>query len=159
FMWAKKNGSRIDLVGDSKQHKTPAAGDPIRLLTQYCGIVPISMKKTMRQKGKLKEAMELIRDDKVLKGFDILNGLGMVHELPASELTQKAADLYLAWSAKGDYVPVVSPTHIQADEIAAKIRQGLRERGDLKGEDHTVRKLVNLGWSQPQRAEARKQGV
>jgi conjugative relaxase-like TrwC/TraI family protein len=158
--YAKEHGCRIDFVGDSKQYKSPVAGDTMRLLTsRYTGIVPITMTRTMRQEGKLKEAMEAIRDGRVLDGHDMLSGLGMVHEMPLGELARRAADLYLEWTAKGDQVPVISPTHAQADEIAAMIRQGLRARGDLTGEDRTVRRLVRLDWSPPQIEEAREQGA
>ncbi|HEY7330671.1 MAG TPA: MobF family relaxase [Gemmataceae bacterium] len=158
--FAQDHHCRIDFVGDSKQYKSPAAGDTMRLLTsRFTGVVPITMKKTMRQQGQLKEAMEAIRDDKVLKGHDMLSALGCVRELPLDRLTKQAADLYLQWTAEGDPVPVISPTHAQAHEIAAYIRQGLRERGDLKGEDHVIRRLVDLKWSPPQLTEAKEQGA
>ena len=156
--YAEAHGCRLDFVGDSKQYKSPVGGHTLELLNRYSSIVPITMQKTMRQQGRLKEAMEAIRDGKVLDGHDTLKQLGMVHELPLAELTQKAAELYLEWSAKGENVPVISPTWAQANEIAAKIRQGLRERGELTGEDRTVRRLVNLNWSPAQIADARKHG-
>ncbi len=156
--YAEAHDCRLDFVGDSKQYKSPVGGHTLELLHRYSGVVPITMQKTMRQQGRLKEAMEAIRDGKVLKGHDTLQQLGMVHELPLAELTQKAAALYLQWSAKGEQVPVISPTWAQAGEIAAKIREGLRERGELTGEDRTVRRLVNLNWSPAQMADARKHG-
>jgi hypothetical protein len=160
MMYAHEHGCRMDFVGDSRQYKSPTAGDTMRLLSsRFTGLVPITMKKTMRQQGRLKEAMEAIRDGQVLKGHDMLRELGCVRELPLDQLTQTAAELYLQWSGKGDHVPVISPTHAQADEIAIKIRQGLRERGDLKGEDHTVRRLVDLQWSPAQLKEAKEQGA
>ena len=158
MMYAKENGCRVDFVGDSRQYKAPVAGNPMRLL-KLAGVEPITMTKTMRQQGRLKDAMERIRDGQALDGHDILSELGMVHELPLADLAQKAADLYLQWSAKGEQVPVVSPTHAQAAEIAAKIREGLRARGDLKGEDQPVRRLVNLNWTPAQVKDVRKHGV
>jgi hypothetical protein len=159
FMVAQDNGCRLDLVGDSKQYKAPVAGDTMGMLRRLAGVEPITMTKTMRQQGRLKEGMESIRDGDVLKGHDILTELGMVHELPLEDLTRKAADLYLQWSAGGETVPVISPTHAQAAEIAAKIREGLRARGDLKGEEQIVRRLVNLNWTPAQIKDARKHGV
>jgi conjugative relaxase-like TrwC/TraI family protein len=156
--YAEEHGCRIDLVGDSKQYKSPVGGNTVELLKRYSGVVPITMTKTMRQQGRLKDAMEAIRDGQVLKGHDTLQQLGFVHELPLSELTQKAAELYLEWSAKGEQVPVISPTHLQAGDIAARIREGLRERGELTGEDRIVRRLVNLNWSPAQIEDAKKHG-
>src|SRR5262249_47571114 len=92
------------------------------------------------------------------KGLDTLTSLGMVHELPHESLGQKAADLYLQWSKEGE-VPVISPTWAQADDIAARIRLGLRARGDLIGPEVTVRKLDNLGWTSAQIKDARQRGV
>lgn len=160
MMYAQEQGCRIDFVGDSKQYKSPTAGDTMRLLTgRFTGIEPITMKKTMRQQGRLKEAMEAIREGQVLQGHDLLSDLGCVRQLPLDQLTQAATDLYLQWSAGGEHVPVISPTHAQADDIALKIRRGLRERGDLQGEDHTIRRLVDLQWSPAQWKEAKEQGA
>jgi conjugative relaxase-like TrwC/TraI family protein len=159
FDYARQSGCRIDLVGDVKQYRSPVAGTPMTLLTRFAGIESITMKKTMRQSGKLKIAMEAIRDDDVLKGHDVLSELGMVHEMPLVELVQKAADLYLDWTKNGESVPVISPTHAQADELAEKIRDGLKARGDLKGKDHEVRKLTNLNWSPAQLKHARENGA
>jgi conjugative relaxase-like TrwC/TraI family protein len=157
--YAKEHGCRLDFVGDSKQYKAPVAGNTMGVLTRYGGVTPITMTKTMRQEGRLKEAMEAIRDGKTLKGHDILGELGFVHQLPLEQLTQKAAELYLQWSAKGADVPVISPTHAQAGEIAARIREGLRERGDITGEERVVRRLVNLNWSPAQLKDAREHGA
>jgi hypothetical protein len=159
FKYAQEHRCVIDLVGDSKQYKTPAAGNPMDTLVRFGGITPITMTKTMRQSGRLKEAMEAIRDGEVLKGHDILTELKMVHEIPLEQLTQKAADLHLQWSARGQEVPVISPTWAQAGEIAEKIREGLRARGALTGADRTVRRLVNLNWSPAQVKDARKHGA
>jgi conjugative relaxase-like TrwC/TraI family protein len=159
FTYAEKNGCRIDLVGDSKQYKTPAAGHPMELLTKFAGVKPITMSKTMRQQGKLKAAMEDIRAGKVLQGHDALTDLGMVHTVSHDQLCQRAAELYLEWSAGGEFVPVISPTHAQADDIAARIREGLREHGDLRGEEHRVRRLINLQWSPAQIRDAREGGA
>ncbi len=172
FMYAKASGCRIDLVGDSKQYRSPAAGAPMELLTRFAGVTPFTMTKTMRQSGRLKQAMELIRDGGrgVLQGHDLLVELGMVHQVSADGLTQRAADLYLEWTKvdrgqkkrwakKSELVPVISPTHAQADEIAEKIRAGLRERGDLKGKERTARRLVNLNWSPAQMRDAREHGA
>jgi hypothetical protein len=156
--YAQKHGCRIDLVGYSRQYKSPVGGNTVDLLKRYSGVVPITMTKTMRQQGRLKDAMEAIRDGQVLNGHDTLKQLGFVHELPLSELTQKAAELYLEWSAKGEQVPVISPTHLQAGDIAARIREGLRERGELTGEDRIVRRLVNLNWSPAQIEDAKTHG-
>ncbi len=156
--YAEAHGCRLDFVGDSKQYKSPVGGHTLELLNRYSGVVPITMQKTMRQQGQLKEAMEAIRDGKVLDGHDKLKQLGMVHEVPLAELAQKAAEMYLQWSAKGENVPVISPTWAQAGEIASRIRQGLRERGELTGKDQIVRRLVNLNWSPAQIADARKHG-
>ncbi len=157
--FAQEQGCRLDLIGDTRQYKSPVAGNTVGLLARFGGVQPITMKKTMRQQGRLKEAMEAIRDGQVLQGHDMLQALGFVQEMPLNQLTQKAADLYLRWSAGGVPVPVISPTHAQADDISAKIREGLKARGDLKGEDRAVRRLVNLNWSPAQLKEARAHGA
>jgi conjugative relaxase-like TrwC/TraI family protein len=158
-VYARDHGCRIDFVGDSRQYKAPVAGDPMTLLARHGGVKPFTMSRTMRQQGRLKEAMEAIRDGDVLGGHDILTELGMVRETPLDRLTQTAADTYLNWTARGGFVPVISPTHAQADDIAERIRAGLRARGDLTGDDRTVRRLVDLQWSPAQLKDAKKHGA
>jgi conjugative relaxase-like TrwC/TraI family protein len=157
--FAQAHGCRLNLVGDSRQYKSPVGGHTLRLLTRFAGVAPITMTRTMRQQGRLKEAMEAIRDGDVLKGHDTLSQLGFVHELPQDQLAAKAAERYLAWSAKGEPVPVISPTWAQAEAIAVVIRQGLRARDELTGEDQVVRRLVNLNWTPAQLKEARQHGA
>ena len=52
-MYAKEQDCRIDFIGDSKQYKSPIAGNAMGLLTdvRYGGVVPITMTKTMPQAG------------------------------------------------------------------------------------------------------------
>src|SRR5262249_4927483 len=114
--YAREHGCRTDFVGDSKQYRSPVAGDTMRLLTsRFTGVVPITMTKTRGQAGSFKEAMEAIRGGKVWDGHDMLSERRCVRGLPLSELTQKAADLCLEWTPKGEQVPVISPPHAQAD--------------------------------------------
>src|SRR5262249_9134960 len=95
-----------------------------------------------------------------LEGHDILNELGMVRELPQDKLAQAAADLYLKWTAGSkDPVPVIVPTWALAEDVAGRIPAGLRQPGDLKGDDQKVRRLVTLQWTPAQVEEAREHGA
>lgn len=77
------------------------------------------------------------------------------HQLTQTSTSSRSPNLHstkrthLRWTAKGDYVPVVSPTHAQADEIARLIRDSRQAHGELTGEEHVIRRLVNLNMSPP----------
>src|SRR6266404_2352588 len=51
--YAQASGCRLDYVGDSRQYKSPVAGDSLALLMRYGNVAPITMTKTHRQSGRL----------------------------------------------------------------------------------------------------------
>lgn len=62
---------------------------------------------------------------------------------------------YLAAIDAGKEVLAIAPTHVEADEVTAAIRDGLKSRGEL-GEERTVKLLKPLHWTEAERGDRQR---
>ena len=148
---AKDLDARIVLQGDHKQHKSVARhGNMFRVLQEYAGLKLAELKDIKRQKGLYKEAVDAIQKGDILKGHDILAGLGCIKQVEGS---RELVDDYMAARNAGKSALVVSPTHAQGDIITQEIRARLRQEGTLGNEEKQFTQLRNLGWSDAQKAD------
>ena len=140
---AARNGSRLILSGDWKrQHGSVTRGGVLGLLDRYAGVTPVEIGTIRRQRGKYKEAIGKIAEGDVLGGFDRLDALGWVRELPDGEREQAVARDYADAVGKQRSAMVLSPTHAEARGLTAAIRTELKGRGLIDGEERNVRTLI-----------------
>ena len=77
FAIANAHSARVILSGDTRQHSSVYRGDALRILQEEAGIRPVTVSKIQRQKhAEYKEAVKLLADGAVEKGFKKLNHLG-----------------------------------------------------------------------------------
>lgn len=159
FDIARDVGARIVLVGDRRQHRSVAAGEPLRLLEQRAGLPVAEVTEILRQSGDYRAAARLLSDGKTAEGFEELDKLGWIREVPDAERYHVLAAAYLAAIAEkkrgGEYKSalVVSPTHAEANRITHTIRAALKEQGKL-GEERTIRAWVPAHFTDAQKADA-----
>ena len=159
FDIAEQVNARVVLMGDRHQHGSPARGSPLRLLEEQAGVPAVAVTEIMRQDGDYKKAVRLLSEGKVEEGFDQLDRLGWVQEVPDKERYLRLAEAYLAASAekKADGTTksalVVSPTHAEGDRITAVIRRELAAQGKL-GEEREFTAWVPLHLTEAERGEA-----
>jgi len=152
-------GARAVLVGDRHQHAAVAAGAPYRLLIERAGLPVAAVDEIVRQQVPLyKEACRRFARHDTRAGLDVLERMGAVRELPEPYRSEALVLDYLGETAAGREVLVVAPTHREADHVTARLRAGLRAAGRLTGEDRPVDRLVNLNWTDAQRAELARAG-
>ncbi|MEM1186716.1 MAG: MobF family relaxase [Planctomycetota bacterium] len=161
FDIAREQNARVVLSGDTRQHSSPRRGEAARLLEQEAGLSIARVEKIQRQQGRYKEAVELIsRGHEIVDkqqnltglaaGFDLLDRLGKVTELPAEERHARLAEEYL--EAQGKEKPlVVSPTHAEGHAVAQRIREALRERGAIGKEERELLQLKPLNLTEAER--------
>lgn len=161
FDIAKQQNARVVLSGDTRQHSSPRRGEAARLLEQEAGLSVARVEKIQRQKGRYKEAIELIsRGHEVVDkkrnltglaaGFDLLDQLGKVKEVNPEDRHAMLAEEYL--KAKGKEKPlVVSPTHAEGRSVTRYIRDGLRERGAIGKEERELVQLKSLNLTEAER--------
>ena len=155
FDVARKHNCRLVLVGDARQHAAVERGDALRLLESEAGLKPAEVTAVVRQRGDYRAAVELLAGGDIAGGFDRLDKLGAIRELPgrADRHAKLAAD-YLAAADAGRSVLVVSPTHAEGEAVTRRLRDALRSRGDLGDDERTVTRLQSLSWTEAQRADA-----
>lgn len=151
---ADRLNARIVLSGDRKQHKAVARGDVLALLEDRAGLPVVEVSEIKRQAGRYKDVVEHLARGDVAAGFEVLDHLGWVQEVKPDEIAARIADDYLAAMNYGRSVLVVSPTHAQAEGVTAAIRQKLKEKELIRGEENTFERLVPLHRTEAERTEA-----
>jgi len=143
---ANRNDARIILSGDWKrQHGSVERGGVLGLVDRYTGVSPIQINTIRRQHGQYKEAIQTMAAGNLLKGFDQLDkDLGWVHEIDDDSRDNQIAEDYADAADQGQSAMVLSPTHREADHLTQAIRQELKQRGRIKGDEHEVYTLKPL---------------
>ncbi|MFO0937495.1 MAG: MobF family relaxase [Gemmataceae bacterium] len=156
FQLAGKLEARVVLSGDDRQHHSVERGSPFTLLQRTAGLEPTTVKEIRRQKGKYREAVELLSDGKTVDGFDLLDKhLGWVKELPDDERAKAISADYLKAIDDAKSVLAVSPTHAEGLQITRTIRSALREAGKLGGDDKAFTRLDSRDLTLAERQEPR----
>lgn len=153
---AQQQNARVVLSGDTAQHGSVARGDSLRMLQQEAGLKTTSLSQIHRQSGSYKQAVEAISKGDLDKGFATLDEIGAITELP--EDAQRYAALARAYGdaiEKGKTVLAVSPTHHENALATEAIRQELRARGQLAGEEKTFTQHRAAGWTEAERGNPR----
>src|SRR5579863_4982342 len=159
FEIAHEQQARVVLVGDRRQHRSVAAGEPLKLLAERAGLPAAEVTEIMRQQGSYKKAAKALSEGQTEQAFDELDRLGWVRQQKEEHRNQLLADAYLAAVREkkpfGGYKTalVVSPTHAEGDQITAAIREGLKARGLLE-EERTVKTWVPSRLTDPQKRDA-----
>ncbi len=159
FEIADRVEARLILVGDRRQHRGVAAGEPLRLLEQRAGLPVAEVTEILRQSGDYRAAARLLADGKTAEGFEELDRLGWIREVPDAERYHALAVAYLAAIAEkkrggeSKSALVVSPTHAEAARITNTIRAALKEQGTL-GEERTLRAWVPAHFTDAQKSDA-----
>jgi conjugative relaxase-like TrwC/TraI family protein len=137
FDAARSVDARIVLVGDRKQHRSVAAGEPLKLLEEKAGLPVAEVTEIMRQSGDYLQAARLLSEGMTAEGFAELDKLGWIQEVPDGERYRVLAEAYLSaireTKRNGEHKSalVVSPTHAEAARITSAIRDGLKAEGKL----------------------------
>ena len=150
--------ARVVLVGDRRQHQAVAAGEPLALLEDKAGLPVAEVTEILRQSGDYKKATAALSEGRVEEGFNELDRLGWVREVPDGEREQLLAAEYLKAvaerKANGEHktAVVVSPTHAEGGRIQRAIRDALKAEGKLTGE-RVVPTWVPARLTDPEKAD------
>jgi conjugative relaxase-like TrwC/TraI family protein len=154
FDLGEKLDARIILSGDRRQHGSVERGAALRLLEQEAGLVPAEIKEIQRQRGEYKQAIHSLSEGRTEEGFQQLDRLGWIREVPHEERYKQLASDYVATIEEGKSALVVSPTHYEGEQITAEIRSKLHRLGQLGNEEMRFRCLESLDLTQAERADA-----
>ncbi len=153
FDIAEKNNIRLVLSGDWGQHGSVERGSALRLLETDAGLKPAVLKDIVRQQGEYRSATMLLAEGKTLDGFNALDQLGWVEELPTGEREQRVADEYLISLNKNEKLLVVCPTHAEGEACTAAIRHTLQVAGKLGTDEHEFLRLEPKHLTEAERSD------
>jgi conjugative relaxase-like TrwC/TraI family protein len=153
FQLADKQDCRVILSGDTAQHTSVERGDALRLLETYGGLKAAKLTEIRRQKSEqYREAVRDLAKGDGRRGFEKLDQIGAIKELPENErYTQLAIDYANAVSRRKTAL-VVSPTHAEGDRVTTEIREELKKRGKLGTDERQLTRFINQQWTEAQRS-------
>jgi len=158
FDAAEAVGARVILVGDRRQHRSVMAGEPLKLLEDNAGLRVAEVTEILRQSGDYKKAAQALSEGRTQEGFEQLDKLGWIKQVPDGERYQQLADSYLAAitekkkNGESKSALVVSPTHAEAYKVTDAIRAGLKAQGKL-GKECIVDTWVPTQLTDPQKSD------
>jgi conjugative relaxase-like TrwC/TraI family protein len=154
FGIARDLHARVIAVGDHKQLASVGRGAAFRALQDIAGLPAAEVTDIKRQTlSEYREAVKLLANHQTAEGFDRLNHLGWIKLLPVWDSYRPVAEAYVAHCENKEGSLIVCPTHREATLITAAVRGQLKAHGLLGSEDHTLRRLVALQWSEAERGE------
>lgn len=154
---AKKQNARVLLSGNIRQHSSPGEfGDALRILQQQAKVKTVHLQQNMRQKPEdYRQAVNLIAQRKTLEGYQVLDKkMKAVQEVPDhEERLNKISDDYLNSIRAKRSALIVSPTHVEGNQITQIVREKLKSEGRIKGEERTFQTLKDLSFSESQKKD------
>jgi conjugative relaxase-like TrwC/TraI family protein len=152
FEVAKNLNARLVLVGDAGQHHPVERGQVMSLLEKEAGMEVVRMETILRQKGLYKQVVEAVAKKNFDRGFDLLQELEWINEVPLAESAKLLARDYLNAIKFGNTAHVVAPTHAECNHVTEAIREGRKALGQLE-KGVTWETLDNLSWTDAQKSD------
>jgi conjugative relaxase-like TrwC/TraI family protein len=147
-----KNGYRLCLVGDPRQHTSVEAGDSFRIILNTTGIKREWLEKIVRQhpnamKGAYLKAAKLLSQAKVTEAFRVFDAAGALHELHGQGRINTLASRYVEEREAGKSVICVNSSHVENDAVNDAVRHLLKKNGLIGGEERVYAAHRTLGWT------------
>jgi len=154
FALAQRYDWRLLFSGDRYQHGSVERGAALKLLEEEAGLKPAEVKEIQRQTGDYKSAVKALSEGRLGEGFDRLDQLKWIHQIPGVEREGRLAADYLDAVKRGKTALVVSPTHAEGERITKAIRGALRKARKLKSDERAFRVLENANLTEAERGDA-----
>ncbi|MGB6134713.1 MAG: MobF family relaxase [Acidobacteriaceae bacterium] len=153
FQMAESKMARVVFSGDTRQIQSVEASDALRILERESQMKTVALTGVQRQTHvQYRDAIQTLRQAPE-QGFEKLERLGAVHEVPFVERGRAVADLYREMTADSSrHVLAVAPTHEEIGRVTRAIRNDLSERGHL-GQSVTMDRYVPLQWTEAQKRD------
>ena len=158
FDIAAEQGARVILVGDEGQHGSVERSDVnvLRILREHATLCPAEVTDITRQRAQVyREAVRALSHADVVRGFAQLDAMGAIQEIPEHlERYERLAEAYLHAIEQGHSALIIAPTHAEGGIVTGIVRAGLKGRGVVARQDHTLVRLKNLDWTVADRRHA-----
>lgn len=150
---AEREGARILFSGDTRQIQSVEASDALRILERESHMKSVSLTGVQRQtQAEYRDAIQTLRQAPE-QGFQKLEQLGAIREVPYLERPQAVASAYRELTTDPNRkVLVVAGTHEEIGRITHAIRAGMKQSGDL-GNGEVFERLTPLQWTEAQKKD------
>ena len=150
---AEREDARILFSGDTRQLQSVEASDALRILEQESRMKSVSLTAVQRQtQAAYRDAIQTLRHSPE-QGFEKLEQLGAVREVPYLERAEAVASAYRTLTSNSSRsVLVVAGTHEEIGTITDAIREELKQSGEL---DRGIvsERYVPLQWTEAQKKD------
>ena len=164
----ESRGGRVILSGDTRQHGPVEASDALRAIERYSGLRAAELNEIRRQdperardeaeRARIREYRAAVKDaseGSLEASFDRLEQLGVITEASPERLRDELAGAYVELASKNQSAIVVSQTWAEIDEVNARIRRTLCDRGLLAGAEESVTSLRHVDLTTAQKNDRR----
>ena len=150
---ANERGTRLVLVGDTKQHESVERGSALRSIIDSGFIKPERLRDVRRQRTEMhRKLAKMLAEGKSLRALEKAEELGMVHEVPdARELFADAAKHYADEVEAGKETLVVIPTWDDIDWFNEEARAELKARNLIHGDEIEICGSASMSWTEVER--------
>jgi conjugative relaxase-like TrwC/TraI family protein len=157
---ADQQSARIIFSGDTKQIRSVEACDALRVLEKESHLKSVSLSEVQRQTARgYRDAIQELRRDPE-RGFDKLEQIGAVREVPWSDRAQAVQQAYSEARAQANAkgyprnVLVVAATHEEIGHITEAIRAERTRTGEL-GQSTHQQHHIPLNWRSAEKSDLR----
>ena len=151
---ANKRNARVVLSGDTRQHSSVQRGDSLRILRSAGGVKMAGVSQIYRQrKDDYRQAVSSISQGKIIRGFNELDSMGAIVEKDPMVINDTLVKDYMNAVDNNRTAQIITPTHAQAETITDRIRDGLKQREILSGNQHTISRLKNRNLTTAQKSD------
>ena len=164
----QRNGGRVILSGDTRQHGPVEVSDALRAIERYSALRPAELNEIRRQDparaasqaereriASYRDAVAAAADGDCAQSFQTLNALGAIEQCAPVEQAAKLAETFLAIADLNESALVISQTRAEVREVNESIRAALIARGKLGKAEHQATALEAVDLTVAQKADAR----
>jgi ATP-dependent exoDNAse (exonuclease V) alpha subunit len=150
---AEREQARIVFSGDTRQIQSVEASDALRILERESQMKSISLTGVQRQaQPEYRDAIQTLRQSPE-QGFEKLEKLGAVREVPYLERAQAVASAYRELATDPNRkVLVVAGTHEEIGRITHAIREDRKQHGELE-RGMAFERYSPLQWTEAQKKD------
>ncbi|MEQ1854080.1 MAG: MobF family relaxase, partial [Chthoniobacteraceae bacterium] len=151
FSLAIGRGARVVLSGDTGQHASVSSGDALRILEEHSRYSFGQLSTIRRQRrADYLQAVTLAAERQPARAFDRLDAMGEVIEQSVG-LCESTASAYLDAISGGGTALIVSPTWAEIEAVTRSVREALKKRGVIGGQEVARGVLDSLAWTEAQK--------
>jgi conjugative relaxase-like TrwC/TraI family protein len=169
FDVAEAQNARVILAGDTGQHNAVARGDGLRILEKNAGLQCATLEQIRRQtNNEYRQAVAAIADGDAMgkggrtrleEGLEAFDRMGAIIETPGEEryrqIAEDYADIVSQRKKNGELKTslVIAPTHAEIRHVTGAIRDMLKARGQLSGNEMEYTALHPCNLTEAERTD------